>query len=100
VQSDTGATVSGFIEASEFEFREVIALRQSFSTAICSGTLYHKQEEQWLTLGTEFTWRVDQTEDGLNFISGEKDAKTHLYSIKLRVSWALAISNVFLQPAP
>lgn len=66
-QGDTGATVSGFIDATEFEFRDVVALRQDFSTAICSGALYHKQKEQWRTLGAEFTWRVDQTEDGRNF---------------------------------
>lgn len=66
-QGDTGATLSGFIDATEFQFREVVTLRQDFSNAICSGSLYHKQKGQWLTLGTEFTWRVYQTEDGHNF---------------------------------
>lgn len=65
-KAQAGATVSGFTEATDFEFRDVVALKQDSSTAVCSGALYHKEQGDWVSLGAEFTWRVDQTEDGRN----------------------------------
>ena len=66
-QGDPDANFNGFIKANEFEFRDVVVLKQGSSTAVCSGALYYKQDDRWLTLGTEFTWRVDPTEDGNNY---------------------------------
>ena len=66
-QGDPDANFNDFIQASEFEFRDVVVLKQGSSTAVCSGALYYKQDDRWLTIGAEFTWRVDPTEDGSNY---------------------------------
>lgn len=56
-----------FVEATDFEFQDVILLEQDATKAICSGTLHFKKDGEWITLGGDFTWRVDQTEEGDNF---------------------------------